>query len=144
MWTVGGAAMSVEHTVAEFRTHWLPHVTDDGLARLIGLLDSASPLLIHVAFTRACAMGCLATHIAWHHPETAEFSLDAGIAWLTRVAGLNPATSQVIRAWDCGGQTDWDLRHALLAACKEERVRRHEQPGEPAVAEVIEPELAAV
>lgn len=127
----------------ELRDGWFPHTTDTGLDRLIDLLESGSPFLIHGAFTRAMPMGCLATHIAWHHPETAEFSLDAGIAWLTRVAGLNPATSQVIRAWDCGGQTDWDLRQGLLAACKEEQARRQERPVDTVVAETVEPELVA-
>ena len=85
-------------------------------------------MLIHGAFTRALPMGCLATHIAWNHPETADYQLDAGIAWLTRVAGLNPATSHVIRAWDCGGQTDWELRQSLLVACREEQDRRRIEP----------------
>jgi hypothetical protein len=116
--------MTFAPLLKELRDGWFPHTTGAGLDRLIDLLEQGSPLLIHGAFTRAMPMGCLATHIAWHHPETADFSLDAGIAWLTRVAGLNPATSQVIRAWDCGGQTDWELRQALLAACKEERERR--------------------
>ena len=128
----------------ELRDGWFPHTTDAGLDRLINLLESGSPLLIHGAFTRAMPMGCLATHIAWHHPETAEYSLDAGIAWLTRVAGLNPATSQVIRAWDCGGQNDWELRQGLLAACKEERARRQEQPAEPVAVERVESELVGV
>jgi hypothetical protein len=118
--------MSVEHTVAEFRTHWLPHVTDDGLTRLVGLLDTASPLLIHGAFTRACAMGCLATHIAWHHPATRDLNDEAGVCWLTRVAKLNPATSHVILAWDRGGATDWALRTELLRACREELEKREE------------------
>jgi hypothetical protein len=125
----------------ELRDGWFPHTTYAGLDRLIDLLESGSPLLIHGAFTRAMPMGCLATHIAWHHPETAEFSLDAGIAWLTRVAGLNPATSQVIRAWDCGGQNDWDLRQALLGACKEERGRRMETTAEVAAPSFAEGEL---
>src|SRR5262245_60485735 len=116
--------MSIHDPVAEFRALWLPHVTDAGLNRLIELLEKASPLLIHGAFTRAMPMGCLATHIAWHHPVTEDLSMDAGIAWLSRVAGLNPATSHVIRAWDCGGPHDWDLRSGLLTACLEERQRR--------------------
>ena len=93
----------------ELRDGWFPHTTNSGLDRLVQLLESGSPLLIHGAFTRALPMGCLATQIAWHHPETADLSIDAGIAWLSRVAGLNPATSQVVRAWDCGGQYDWEL-----------------------------------
>ena len=80
--------MTFAPCLKELRDGWFPHTTDAGLDRLINLLESGSPLLIHGAFTRAMPMGCLATHIAWHHPETAEYSLDAGIAWLTRVAGL--------------------------------------------------------
>jgi hypothetical protein len=114
--------------LTELREGWFPHTTTPGLDRLIQLLESGSPLLVHGAFTRALPMGCLATQIAWHHPETADLNVDAGIAWLSRVAGLNPATSHVIRAWDCGGQHDWELRSALLTACKEERVRRAPAP----------------
>ena len=124
----------------ELRDGWFPHTTDAGLTRLVDLLESGSPLLIHGAFTKALPMGCLATHIAWHHPETADLSIDAGIAWLTHVAGLNPATSQVIRAWDCGGQNDWDLRQALLSACRRELDRRQAEPA----TEALEPlELTA-
>jgi hypothetical protein len=114
--------------LTELREKWFPHTTDDGLARVIQLLESGSPLLIHGAFTRAMPMGCLATHIAWHHPETAEFSLDAGIMWLSRVASLNPATSNVIQAWDRAGTYDWNLRSDLLAACREEVARRAQRP----------------
>jgi hypothetical protein len=110
----------------ELREKWFPHTTDDGLARVIQLLESGSPFLIHGAFTRAMPMGCLATHIAWNHPETTEFSLDAGIMWLSRVAGLNPATSHVIQAWDRGGTHDWNLRSELLLACRDELARRNE------------------
>jgi hypothetical protein len=135
--------MTFAPCLKELRDGWFPHTTDAGLDRLINLLETGSPLLIHGAFTRAMPMGCLATHIAWHHPDTADFSLDAGIAWLTRVAGLNPATSQVIRAWDCGGQTDWELRQALLTACNEERARRSRIPVEAPAAETPELELVA-
>jgi hypothetical protein len=116
--------MSLAPCLKELRDGWFPHTTDAGLDRLIQLLESGSPLLIHGAFTRALPMGCLATHIAWHHPATEDLSGDAGIAWLSRVAGLNPATSQVIRAWDCAGRYDWELRSALLTTCKVERERR--------------------
>lgn len=112
----------------ELREKWFPHTTDAGLARIIQLLESGSPFLIHGAFTRAMPMGCLATHIAWHHPQTAEYSMDAGIMWLSRVAGLNPATSYVIQSWDRGGTFDWNLRSELLAACRDEQARRSEEP----------------
>jgi hypothetical protein len=116
----------------ELRDEWLPHVTDAGLERVIELLEKSSPLLIHGAFTRAVPMGCLATQIAWHHPRTQRWTTEAGIMWLSRVAGLNPATSQVIRAWDASGPHDRELRAALLDAFRAERARRvpERQPDE--------------
>lgn len=114
--------------LTEFRTRWLPHATDAGLARLAELLDSGSPLLIHGAFTRALPMGCLASHLAWHHPATEHLNADAGVRWLTKVTGLNPATSAVILAWDRDGVHDRDLRAALLTACRDELDRRAEHP----------------
>jgi hypothetical protein len=110
--------------LAEFRVHWLPNVTDAGLARLIDLLATASPMLIHGAFTRAIPMGCLASHIAWNHPATAGLNEEAGVCWLSRVAGLNPATSDVILSWDRDGIHDRELRAELLEACREEQARR--------------------
>jgi hypothetical protein len=94
------------------------------LSRLIDLLDRASPLLIHGAFARAVPMGCLATHIAWHHPRTRHLQHEAGVMWLSRVAALNPATSAVILDWDKAGVHDFELRSLLLAACREEEARR--------------------
>jgi hypothetical protein len=111
-------------TLAEFRSAWLPNVTTAGLIRVVELLEKASPLLIHGAFTRAMPMGCLATHIAWQHPRTAHLQIDAGVVWLTRVARLNPATSAVLFEWDKLGVADWELRDELLAACREELARR--------------------
>jgi hypothetical protein len=120
----------------ELETTWLPNTTDAGLNRLIDLLEHRSPLLIHGSFTGAMPMGCLATHIAWHHPRTQHLTQEAGISWLTAIAGLNPATSQVIREWDYCGPHDWRLRGELLALLKAERERRQrretEQPAEDA------------
>lgn len=132
--------MQLSPCLTELRDGWFPHTTDAGLDRLIELLETGSPLLIHGAFTRVVPMGCLATHVAWHHPATADLSMEAGITWLSRVARLNPATSHVIRAWDCGGRHDWELRSALLAACREERDRRAAGPpdGVPAAPESVE------
>lgn len=110
--------------LAEFRTRWLPHVTDAGLTRLDELLSAASPLLVSGTFARAEPMGCLASHIAWNHPVTREAD-EAGVRWLAKVARLNPATSAVILAWDRAGPHDRDLRADLLAACRTERSRRH-------------------
>src|ERR1043166_1713977 len=108
----------------ELKTSWLPNITDVGLDRLIDLLEKGSPLLIHGSFTRSVPMGCLATHIAWHHPRTAKHTLDAGICWLNQIAGLNPATSHVIREWDRCAESDYEIRCDLIAAFKEERDRR--------------------
>jgi hypothetical protein len=112
----------------ELNAIWLPNITDEGLDRLIELLESDSPLLIHGSFTRAVPMGCLATHAAWHHPRTRHLTVEAGVTWLNRVAGLNPATSRVIREWDARGSTSWEVRAELLAALKEHRNSR-QRPG---------------
>lgn len=116
--------MPSHEPITEFRAKWLPHVSDEGLERLIDLLDKASPMLIHGAFTRAMPMGCLASHIAWNHELTAHLQHEAGVMWLSRVANLNPATSSLILAWDRAGVGDFELRTGLLAACAEEKVRR--------------------
>jgi hypothetical protein len=118
------------------RAAWLPNITDSGLDRLIELLEKGSPLLIHGCFTRAVPMGCLATHAAWNHPRTAHLTVDAGISWLHRVAGLNPATSFVIREWDAHGSQDWETRSGLLEVFREERQRRR------LFGQVLEPEPA--
>ena len=123
---------STDH-LTEFCTHWLPHATDAGLQRIVDLLERVSPLLIHGAFTRTYPMGCLATHLGWHHPRTKHLSDEAGICWLSRVAGLNPATSLVILRWDQYGPHDRELRGALLAACRAELARRAEAAGPDAV-----------
>ena len=126
--------------LGELRSAWLPNMTDAGLDRLTELLEKASPLLIHGCFTRAVPMGCLATHVAWHHPRTAHLTSDAGITWLYHVAGLNPATSHVLRAWDRRGTRDLELRAELLAVLHAERaarqVRRAAQPNRLALVEV--------
>jgi hypothetical protein len=115
--------------LGELRSAWLPNVTDAGLDRLTELLEKASPLLIHGCFTRAVPMGCLATHVAWHHPRTAHLTSDAGITWLYHVAGLNPATSHVLREWDRRGVRDLELRAGLLGALEAEReARRARRP----------------
>ena len=118
----------------ELHQLWLPNVTSDGLNRLIELLEKGSPMLIHGSFTRAVPMGCLATHIAWNHPQTCQFTLDAGLNWLTRVAGLNPGTSLVIREWDRAMHADFEIRADLLAELKHERqVRTENAAGNRAV-----------
>lgn len=120
--------MLPQECLAELTTAWLPNMTDEGLGRLIELLEQGSPLLIHGCFTRAVPMGCLATQVGWHHPRTAHMTQDAGIGWLTRVARLNPATSAVIREWDRRGTQDLELRGDLLACFREELRRRTTQP----------------
>jgi hypothetical protein len=130
--------MLSQDCVHELRTSWLPNLTVSGLDRLIDLLEKGSPLLIHGCFTRAMPMGCLATHAAWHHPDTAHLTLDAGITWLHRVAGLNPATSHVIRAWDCCGAHDFTVRSELLSLFREERrVRGNDQKVHNRICELV-------
>ena len=117
--------MLSQECLSELRSAWLPNVTDEGLDHLIDLLEKGSPLLIHGSFTRAVPMGCLATQVAWNHPRTAHLTLDAGISWL-RLAGLNPATSHVIREWDACRCSNWEFRSDLLAVFKEDRKRRRQ------------------
>lgn len=123
--------MLSQETIRELRSSWLPNMTDSGLDRLIEMLEKNSPLLVHGCFTRAIPMGCLATHVAWNHPRTCHLTVDAGINWLHRVAGLNPATSYVIRDWDCRSAQDWELCGELLAVFAEERERRQNSPCQP-------------
>jgi hypothetical protein len=113
--------------VHELKSAWLPNISESGLNRLIDLLEKGSPLLIHGCFTRTVPMGCLASHVGWNHPRTAHLTLDAGIVWLNRVAGLNPATSHVVREWDRSGATNWEIRSELLAFLKEERLARSQE-----------------
>ena len=116
--------MLSQECVQELQTAWFPNVTDSGLDRIIELLEKGSPLLIHGSFTRAVPMGCLATHIAWNHPHTAHLTMDAGICWLHSVAGLNPATSHVVREWDRACNNHFEIRADLLEAFKEVRAGR--------------------
>src|SRR4030088_628637 len=119
--------MLSQECLLELQTSWLPNMTDQGLSRVIELLEKGSPLLIHGSFTRAVPMGCLATQVAWNHPQTAHLTLDAGICWLNRVAGLNPATSLIVRECDRFGAADYELRADLIAEVKEERQRRRQK-----------------
>jgi hypothetical protein len=116
--------MLSQESLHELKSSWLPNITDGGLNCLIDLLEKGSPLLIHGSFTRSVPMGCLATHIAWHHPRTKSMTLDAGICWLNHVAGLNPATSLVIREWDRCADCDYEIRTELAAAFRRERDTR--------------------
>jgi hypothetical protein len=129
--------MASNTAITEFREAWLPHVTDEGLRRLIDLLGKGNPLLIYGAFTRLMPMGCLASHIAWNHPRTCTLDHEAGVVWLSKVAGLNPALSAVILAWDRAGNADLGLRADLYDACVQEQARRN------SAAPVNEPEPAA-
>lgn len=119
--------MLTTECLAELRSAWLPHIADAGLQRLVDLLEKGSPLLVHGCFTRAVPMGCLASHIAWNHPQTCHLTQDAGITWLHRVAGLNPATSEVLRAWDIQGVHDLELRAMLLREIKAEQENRQQR-----------------
>src|SRR4051794_12914530 len=113
--------------LSELRSAWLPNLTDTGLERLLDLLEKGSPFLISGCFTRAIPMGCLASHAAWNHPATEHLNVEAGITWLHGVAGLNPATSQVLCEWDRRGAGDLDLRTDLIAELRQEAARRRER-----------------
>jgi hypothetical protein len=122
------SAMLSPECLGELRSAWLPNISNAGLERLRDLLQKGSPLLISGCFTRAVPMGCLASHAAWHHPRTARLTLDAGITWLHHVAGLNPATSHVLREWDSRGASDLVLRSDLIAELSAELQNRQNAP----------------
>jgi hypothetical protein len=125
--------MLTPQCLGELKSAWLPNMTDVGLQRLISMLESGSPFLVHGCFTRAVPMGCLASHLAWHHPRTSHLMSDAGITWLHQVAHLNPATSFVLREWDRRGIHDLELRADLVAVLREEqRARRSTKADRPA------------
>ena len=120
--------MLTQECLAELRASWLPNITEGGLRRLIELLETDSPYLIHGCFSRVVPMGCLATQIAWQHPETEHLTQEAGITWLHQVAGLNPATSAVLRVWDSFGPHHPELREELLRLFQAELALRQKQP----------------
>ena len=130
--------MLTKECIFELKTEWLPNVTDSGLDSIVDLLENNSPLLIHGSFTRAIPMGCLATHIAWHHPKTENLTLDAGICWLNGVARLNPATSRVIREWDDCASYDFEVRQELLQLFRAERESRRNLDEKIAVNRIAE------
>ena len=109
--------MLTAECLGELQGAWLPNMTDAGLDRLVDLLEKGSPFLVHGCFTRAVPMGCLASHLAWHHPETAHLTLDAGITWLHRVAGLNPATSEVLRPGTTGASMTSNCGPTYSGSC---------------------------
>lgn len=126
--------MVSKEIVQELQQYWLPNISDAGLDRIIDLLEKGSPLLVKGRFTGVVPTGCLATHVAWNHPHVTHRTHDAGIHWLTRVAGLNPATSHVIRAWDEFGPDNWSFRSQLIALFREARSARQVGDAEPCAA----------
>ena len=110
--------MLSQGAVDEFRQQWLPNVTDSGLDHLRRLLDQHSPLLVRRNWisdfppnseVSDFSEGCLATHIAWFHPATAEMHTQAGYQWLNDVVGIKLETSHVLREWDGGSQVEAEL-----------------------------------
>lgn len=122
----------------EFQQHWLPHLTDSGLNRLIELLEKDSPVLISGCFNRAGTMGCLATQAAWHDERTIHRHHDAGIYWLSHVVGISPSHSAVIREWDRRAPYEFGIRFDLLEELLKERERRQEPPKPVPVPECVE------
>ena len=104
----------------------------------IAWLESFLALIEHGSFTRAVPMGCLATQIAWNHPRTCHLTLDAGVSWLNGVAGLNPATSHVIREWDRASTSNYEMRAELLAIFKKHRNALNQPARENRLPELVE------
>jgi hypothetical protein len=118
----------------ELTEHWLPNLTDRGLARLADLLDRGDPMLIRRNWATARAMGCLATHAGWNHEETEHLGDSAGPVWLSRVAGVPVCRSHVVREWDAAGSDPyrlWELRAELVALLRGEQQARREGSRSP-------------
>jgi hypothetical protein len=117
-----------DEAVCEFRTHWLPNLTNPALERLITLLERNDPRLIRSHWTDGRVMGCLATQAAWNDARADEFGERAGARWLSRVAGIAPMHSKVVRDWDQSTEHPfdaWQVRGQLLTMlCEEQESRR--------------------
>lgn len=118
--------MLSEECRRELHENWFPNLTDSGLERLIELLRTDSPYLLRGDWTSHLVVGCLATHVGWHHPVTTRFGIEAGGIWLSQVAGVDPAHSHVLREWDhyVGTANDRSLKSDFLAEFREEKRRR--------------------
>ena len=118
----------------ELEQHWLPNLSDWGLARLADMLDRGDPMLIRHNWAAARAMGCLATHAGWNHEETEHLGDSAGREWLARVAGIPLCRSYVVRDWDFAGSDPyrlWELRGELVRLFREEQCARRERMEQP-------------
>ncbi|HUG94407.1 MAG TPA: hypothetical protein VML55_26485 [Planctomycetaceae bacterium] len=116
-----------DDAVREFRTHWLPSMTDAALGRLITMLERNDPRLVRNTWTGGSVMGCLATQAAWNDARADEFGVRAGPRWLYRVAGIAPMHSNVVRDWDQSIEHPfdaWQVRGQLLAMLREEHESR--------------------
>ena len=111
--------MSTHDPVAEFRSAWLPHATDDGLNRIIELLEKASPLLIHGMFTRAVPMGCLASHRGI--PPDAPVRSRSRRLWLS---GRQAQPCNLRGHPRVGSPRPGDTNFGMLEACRDERCPR--------------------
>ena len=128
----------VNDYVAWFRERYVDVEADEQLnpKRLREWCDAQFPSMPRQRSERR-SFGSARLSRDFSHTEAAEFPVialagDAGILWLTRVAGLNPATSHVIREWDGCAEFDYEMRRELLAIFKQEREARRQLPKEAA------------
>jgi hypothetical protein len=117
--------MLEERFIDELRSSWFPNLTDKGLNQWIRLIEKDSPMLIQRGFSIAGAMGCLASHAAWHHPATSHLESDAaGSDWLLNVVGIHHSASAVISKWDRDFDLDGENRSQFVRLLRDERQRR--------------------
>ena len=102
----------------ELYLDWLPNITDEGLERLIELLSTQSPQLLHGSFIDDDDGGCLAEHAGRHHDLCGDRKFP-GLAFAMLVTEAR--ASAVITEWDKG---DPRFAEELLRAFQNELVLR--------------------
>jgi len=86
--------------------------------------------LIHGSFSRAMPIGCLATHIAWHHPATEQTTLSRRAMAQPRGRAQSGQLTGHSRMGS-GQECNWEVRQDLLGVFKEHREVRRQNKSEP-------------
>ena len=112
---LGVCLMASNTAVTEFRAAWLPHVTDDRPAPPRRSARQGQPAFDPRRVHSAHADGLPRLAHRLESPARRAISTTRPASmWLSKVAGLNPATSAVILAWDRAGNADLRPAHRSL------------------------------
>ena len=115
----------------EFRTAWLPHISDLALGRLAVSLETHDPRLLHDDFGHSDGGGCLEVQCMMYHPGRLELErqypmfteMDRGYYqvlayhWMVEIVGIDPSKSVFLAEWEASGRdpsTKQDIELSLL------------------------------